>query len=274
VALPRRLLLVDDSPEIARVVQLLARRAGQEVVCCADVPAAWESLRGGPHPDLVLLDVNLPGASGLDLFRGLRREEGLSSVLVALFVQWSVPTAIAEGLDEDIDFVLPKDLLTQPESWKTRVEEVLDLAAHPPVFPADRLAENPSSVPPPRSGEGEQNLSSSPSPSRGGGGGEGLAGVQQALRHPSLRKLGDEVVRALLRRSLRRALGSDFLGADDIDVWGSAAKLTQTLAPLSASRPTFTADLVLALSYQAACLLGRTASEVLRNAMEGLARPS
>jgi CheY-like chemotaxis protein len=75
---PLRLLLVDDAPEIARVVQHLARRAGQDLVCRADVPSAWEYLHAvdTPRPDLVLLDVNLPGASGIDLFRRMQSEGG------------------------------------------------------------------------------------------------------------------------------------------------------------------------------------------------------
>src|SRR5947209_3862676 len=135
MAPPFRQLLVDDSPEIARVVQHLARRAGQEVDCRGDVPTAWDYLHRGdvPRSDLILLDVNLPGASGLDLFRRLRQEGAiLASLPVALFVSWSVPETIAEGLDEGIDFVLSKDLLARPDNWKERVEEVLDLATHPP----------------------------------------------------------------------------------------------------------------------------------------------
>lgn len=243
MAPPFRLLLVDDAPEIARVVQHLARRAGQEVVWRGDVPAAWDYLQaeGAPRPDLILLDVNLPGASGLDLFRRLRQESGeLASLAVALFVSWSVPDTIAEGLAEGIDCVLSKDLLALPDVWKERVEEVHDLATHPPVFPpAEGVAT--------------------------------LAVVQESLWHPLLRRLGEEVLQALWRRSLRRALGGGELpAAADVDVWGPDTKLTQTLAALTVDRPTFPSALALALGYQVACLLGKAASEPLRTALSGL----
>jgi CheY-like chemotaxis protein len=129
---------VDDAPEIARIVQHMARRAGQEVVCRGDVPGAWDYLHGaaaeGP-PDLVLLDVNLPGASGLELARRVRAGGGAPARLpLALFIQASLTGPIADGLRAGIDFVVPKDLLGRPEEWKARTEEVVDLAANPPSF--------------------------------------------------------------------------------------------------------------------------------------------
>jgi CheY-like chemotaxis protein len=236
--------LVDDAPEIARVVQHLARRAGLDLICRTDVPSGWEYLQteDTPRPDLVLLDVNLPGASGIDLFRRMRSEGGeLASLPVALFVTWSAPGLIAEGLEAGVDFVVAKDLLARPDDWKERIAEVMDLAAHPPALASGAEDVELAGVSP-------------------------LPAVQQALRHPSLRRLGDEVVRALWARTLRRALAGDepFPELADVDVWGPAAKLTQTLAPLTACRPTFLVDLVNCLSYQTECLLGKAASEPLR----------
>lgn len=237
------LLLVDDAPEIARLVQLLARRAGQEVVCRGDVPSAWNELHdGSPLPDLILLDVNLPGASGLELYRRLLREGGERARLpVALFTQWSLPTVIAEGINSGIDFLAAKELLAQPDGWKERIEEILALAAQPPILGGAR------------EGGGRAALA------------QVLAGLHGALRQPALRRLGQEVMQAVWRRALRRAAGA--ADTPDVDIWMSAAKLTQTLTPLADSRPGFAADLPLALAYQAECLLGRADSEPLRTAL-------
>lgn len=243
------ILVVDDAPEITRVVQHLGRRVGQDVVCRGDVPGAWEYLHGGePRPDLVLLDVNLPGVSGLELYRRLRAAGGLADLVVALFTQWSLPAVIAEGVEEGVDFVLAKDLLGQPEGWKARVDEILDLAAHPPPGGAEET------------GRQEDR--------------ETLVGVQEALRHPSLRHLGDEITQALWRRALLRAAAGPSgppavpLG---VDVWEAATNLIEALAPLIAARATFATDLVRSLSYQAECLLGRAPSEPFRMALVGRA---
>ena len=171
------LLLVDDAPEIARLVQLLARRAGQEVVCRGDVSSAWDELHAGsPLPDLILLDVNLPGASGLELYRRLLREGGERARLpLALFTQWSLPTVIAEGIESGIDFLAAKELLAQPDGWKERMEEILALAAQPPVLGAT-------------AGGDARRLT------------RVLTGLNEALRQPALRRLGQEVMQAVWRR--------------------------------------------------------------------------
>src|SRR5205807_1039944 len=164
-----------------------------------DVPAAWDYLHadGMPRPDLILLDVHLPGASGLDLFRRLRQELGapapagpLASLPVALFVSWSVSDSIAEGLAEGIDFVVSKDLLARPEGWKERIEEVLDLAAHPPLW------ENPKfEIRNPKDIQLQAHYPTSLASDFG-------FRISDFLRHPSLRRLGDEVIQALWARSL------------------------------------------------------------------------
>lgn len=236
-----RLLLVDDAPDVARLVQHLARRSGQEVTCRGDVPSAWDYLHGdGLLPDLILLDVNLPGQNGLELYRQLLDEGGeFARIPVALFAQWSLPDIIAEGLEAGIDFVAAKDLLARPDDWKVRIEEILALAAQPPLF---EHAGKPAALAP---------------------GGDLLSRALSGLRE-ALRRLGLEVMQVVWRRALRRAGG---IRVPDVDVWMSPAKLTQTLAPLTAARPAFFTDLVLALGYQIECLLGRADSEPFRAAL-------
>src|SRR5258708_4034997 len=90
------LLLVDDAPEIGIIVERLGKRAGQEVICCADALVGWDYLEqtiasGGaastrmPRPDLVILDLNLPGVSGVELCRRIRATPELETLPVALF---------------------------------------------------------------------------------------------------------------------------------------------------------------------------------------------
>jgi CheY-like chemotaxis protein len=131
---PSLLLLVDDDPNIADLVNRVARRAGHQVEYRADVRKAWEYLtgRGGenglsrsPLPHLVLLDFNLPGISGLELCRWLRATPHLAKLPVALFTMFDRPDDIAAGLDAGMDFLFPKDLLARPDDWRERLEEIL-----------------------------------------------------------------------------------------------------------------------------------------------------
>ncbi|MEN8165187.1 MAG: sigma-54 dependent transcriptional regulator [Acidobacteriota bacterium] len=66
-----KILVVDDSPATLEVVGRILRQSGHSVETAPDVPGAVGRLQGGP-PDLVITDLRMPGADGLDLVRHVR----------------------------------------------------------------------------------------------------------------------------------------------------------------------------------------------------------
>src|SRR6202011_2252125 len=66
-------LVVDDEPKIVQLVRDYLENAGFAVITASDGAAAIRSARTG-HPDLIVLDLGLPGIDGLDVARSLRRE--------------------------------------------------------------------------------------------------------------------------------------------------------------------------------------------------------
>src|SRR5258706_4745371 len=66
------ILVVDDDVPILILMQSLLREFGFEPVTVASGDKALAAVRGGLHPDLVLLDMNMPGMSGADALRELR----------------------------------------------------------------------------------------------------------------------------------------------------------------------------------------------------------
>lgn len=74
-------LLVDDDDTVREVVAGYLRRAGLEVVEAADGPAAL-ARAAQSEPDVVVLDLMLPGIDGLEVFRRLRAEAGSMPVLM------------------------------------------------------------------------------------------------------------------------------------------------------------------------------------------------
>ena len=80
-----RLLLVEDHPFNAEAMQrLLAKKGGHEVRVAYDGPAALEAAREW-LPDLALLDIGLPGMSGLDVAKHLKAAPATAGIiLVAL----------------------------------------------------------------------------------------------------------------------------------------------------------------------------------------------
>src|SRR5262249_43086599 len=113
---PSLLLLVDDDPNIADLVGRVARRAGHRVEHRADARQAWGYLTDAgnenrlpplPLPHLMLLDLNLPGISGLELCRWLRATPRLAKLPVALFTMYDQPHDAVAGLEAGMDFLFP-----------------------------------------------------------------------------------------------------------------------------------------------------------------------
>jgi two-component system, OmpR family, response regulator MprA len=98
------ILLVDDDPNICSVVRRGLRFEGYAVRVAEDGPQALEMARAEP-PDLVVLDVMLPGMDGLEVCRRLRR--GTTAPILMLTARDAVPDRIA-GLDSGADDYLVK----------------------------------------------------------------------------------------------------------------------------------------------------------------------
>ena len=76
-------LVVEDEPTIAEVVARYLRRAGYDTQVVGDGAAALAAV-GGHRPDLVVLDVMLPGIDGLEVMRRLREDSGTTRIAILL----------------------------------------------------------------------------------------------------------------------------------------------------------------------------------------------
>ena len=68
----KTILVVDDAPNIVELLRMYLEGAGFATIAAADGPTAVELHRTG-HPDLVILDVMLPGIDGFEVCRAIRR---------------------------------------------------------------------------------------------------------------------------------------------------------------------------------------------------------
>ena len=83
-AMPRRILVVDDDPEIRSLTRLVLEGEGYLVDEATDGEAAVARALGGDL-DLVLLDVNMPRMTGWETLRVLKADPFLASVPVVMF---------------------------------------------------------------------------------------------------------------------------------------------------------------------------------------------
>ena len=77
-----RVLLVEDDPVVAQVLEMALSRAGHQVYLVKDFSTAKE--RFAEAWDAIVLDLNLPGGFGLDLLRHLRQDLGRATPVIVL----------------------------------------------------------------------------------------------------------------------------------------------------------------------------------------------
>jgi DNA-binding response OmpR family regulator len=82
------ILVVDDEREIAQIARDYLQHAGFAVITASDGPHALEVARAR-QPDLVVLDLGLPGIDGLDVARTLRRESTVPIIMLTARVEES-----------------------------------------------------------------------------------------------------------------------------------------------------------------------------------------
>ena len=97
----RKVLVVDDDPHIRDVVCFALRRAGFEVAEAGDGQAGLTAFRR-ERPDLVVLDVLMPGMDGLDVCRAIRNEEARGSQQGGR----DVPVLFLSSKDAELDRVV------------------------------------------------------------------------------------------------------------------------------------------------------------------------
>jgi CheY-like chemotaxis protein len=94
-----RVLIVDDDEMSRELLGVLLQAKGYTVATAESGDAALATLgQGGPAPDLVLADVQMPGISGAELAAGLRRVGGSNTLLLAMSGSKPAKAAIA-GFD-------------------------------------------------------------------------------------------------------------------------------------------------------------------------------
>ncbi|MFN7224733.1 MAG: response regulator transcription factor [Paracoccaceae bacterium] len=78
-----RVLLIEDEPNISEAIRFILSRDGCDVTALADGHGALAAVRLG-HPDLVILDLMLPGISGLEILAQLRADPMTQSIPVLM----------------------------------------------------------------------------------------------------------------------------------------------------------------------------------------------
>lgn len=127
------ILLVEDNPADVRLVQEAVAESNVQATlhCAIDGEKALQALHNGPPPDLVLLDLNLPGVRGQEVLREIKSDPALRRIPVIVLTSSAAQQDVLAAYDAHANsyMVKPSDyddflaLVTTIESyWLTAVQ--------------------------------------------------------------------------------------------------------------------------------------------------------
>ncbi len=108
----KKILIVDDEPNIVISLEFLMRREGFEVAVARDGEEALSRIRA-ERPDLVLLDVMMPKRNGFEVCEAVRAEPDLAGLRIVMLTAKGREAEVAKGLALGADAYIPKPFSTR-----------------------------------------------------------------------------------------------------------------------------------------------------------------
>jgi len=118
----KKVLIVDDEPNIVISVDFLMRREGFEVLLAHDGEEGLARIRAD-RPDLVVLDVMMPKLDGFEVCRAVRADPALAGVRILMLTAKGRAAEISKGLSLGADAYIPKPFATR--ELVAKVKELL-----------------------------------------------------------------------------------------------------------------------------------------------------
>ena len=115
---PHKILIADDEPDILEIVSYNLRKEGFEVYTAPDGNAALQQARFH-HPDLIILDIMMPGKTGVEVCQILRTQPEFAQTLIIFLTAVSDETVQIKGLESGAD-----DYVAKPVSPKVLISKV------------------------------------------------------------------------------------------------------------------------------------------------------
>ena len=192
----QRILVVDDDHEVVRLMRAYLERSGYDVLVAYDGETAVFTLRQ-EKPDLVLLDLMLPGKDGMEITRIVRSDPNLAHIPIIMLTARVEDTDKIVGLEMGAD-----DYVTKPYNPREVVARVrARLRSH-----SNELAMQPQIL-----GVGQLKMDVGRREVTANGRSIPLTATEFDLLHTLLEQPGYVFTRDEL---IRRALGSDYEGID------------------------------------------------------------
>lgn len=114
-----RILVVDDSAIMRKVIEQILEVLGHEAVQAADGVEALEKLKSGEEVELILLDWNMPEMNGIEFLRTIKAQEAFKEIPVIMLTTESERRRMIEAIEAGARHYLTKPF--QPETLATKI---------------------------------------------------------------------------------------------------------------------------------------------------------
>jgi len=109
MSLPKRVLVVDDEPEILHMLRVNFEKEGYQVITAANGRQALEEV-AIQKPDIILLDNMMPDISGLEVARKLKADQATAGIPVVMLTAKGSYDDMSKGWACDVDLYLVKPI--------------------------------------------------------------------------------------------------------------------------------------------------------------------
>ena len=127
----KKILIADDEPSIVAAVEFLLKRDGYDVRVARSGDEALELMEASP-PDLVLLDVMMPGKSGYELCKRLRERPEWKDLKIIMLSAKGRDAEVSRGLSLGADVYI-----TKPFSTRDLIAKIHGLLESEPSAPSE-----------------------------------------------------------------------------------------------------------------------------------------
>ena len=118
----KRILIIEDNEQNLYLATFLLERSGYEIVQARSGPEGI-ALAGRQRPDLILLDIQLPGMDGYDVAKALRRNEAVEEVPIVAVTSYAMVGDRERALASGCTGYIEKPI--NPETFVREIEENL-----------------------------------------------------------------------------------------------------------------------------------------------------
>ena len=113
-----RILVIDDEPEVAKVLEIRLKATGYEPIIAVDGEDGWNKVKS-ERPDLIILDIMLPKLDGYSLCNLIKKDKTTRKIPVIMLTGKNMVGDIEKGFDTGA-----VSYISKPYDWQHLLEEI------------------------------------------------------------------------------------------------------------------------------------------------------